>query len=166
MVLKIRRYRESDAVEVGRLIADTFGRFNLSYAPPTEQKKLLGPFRHARSEDAGHQRNIAITIRAPLVLVAEDEETQMIAGVLRGSPGRLHSLFVREACQRRGIGRRLVSAFEHEVRKAGCGKITLQSSLYAVPFYQSLGYKRSTGIRSGPCFDGTGFRYQPMKKLL
>ena len=164
--MTIRRYRESDAVEVGRLIADTFRRFNLSYASPAEQKKLLGPFRHAHSENSEHQRSIAAVIRAPLVLVAEDNEKGRIAGVLRGSPGRLHSLFVREACQRRGIGRRLMSAFEHEVRNAGHDKITLQSTLYAVPFYQSLGCKRSTGIRSGPCFDGTGFRYQPMKKVL
>jgi predicted N-acetyltransferase YhbS len=147
--LTIRRYRESDAVEVGRLIADTFRRFNLSHAPPTERQRLLGPFRHAHSEDVEHQRNIAVTIRAPLVLVAEDEETRMLVGVLRGSPERLHSLFVREACQRRGIGHRLVSTSEHEVRKAGWEKITLQSSLHAVPFYQSLGYKRSTGSARG-----------------
>jgi hypothetical protein len=57
-------------------------------------------------------------------------------------------------------------AFEREVRKAGHEAITLQSTLYAIPFYQNLGYKRSTGVRSGPGFDGTGFRYQPMKKVL
>jgi GNAT superfamily N-acetyltransferase len=166
MTLRIRRYRESDAVEVGRLIADTFRRFNLSYALPAEQAKLLGPFRHAHSENGEHRQSIAAVIRAPLVLVAEDNEKGMIAGVLRGSPGRLHSLFVRESCQHRGIGRRLMSVFEHEVRKATDDKITLQSTLYAVPFYQSLGYKRSTGIRSGPCFDGAAFKYQPMKKVL
>jgi GNAT superfamily N-acetyltransferase len=164
--VKIRRYRESDAVEVGRLIADTFRRFNLSYASPADQEKLLGPFRHAHSKDEGHQRGIAATIRAPLVLVAEDEEDGAVVGVLRGGPGRLHSLFVREACHRRGVGRQLMSAFERQVREAGRGKITLQSTLYAVPFYLRLGYKRSTGVRSGTCFDGTGFPYQPIKKRL
>ena len=59
-----------------------------------------------------------------------------------------------------------MGAFEAELRAAGCEAITLQSTLYAVPFYQRLGYKRFTGVRSGSCFDGTGFRYQPMKKLL
>jgi GNAT superfamily N-acetyltransferase len=164
--VKIRRYRESDLAEVGRLIADTFRRFNLSYALPAEQEKLLGPFRHAHSKDEGHQRGIAATIRAPLVLVAEDEEDDAVVGVLRGSPGRLHSLFVREACHRRGIGRQLMNAFERQVREAGRDKITLQSTLYAVPFYLRLGYKRSTGVRSGACFDGIGFTYQPMKKRL
>jgi len=164
--IKIRRYRRSDAFSVGHLIAKTFRRFNLSYAPPAEQEKLLGPFRHASSDNPKHQERIATLIQAPTVLVAEDKEQGAIVGVLRGSPGRLHSLFVRESHHRRGVGRRLMAAFEREVRKDGGDKITMQATLYAVPFYKSLGHKRSTGVRSGPCFDGTDFKYQPMKKVL
>lgn len=162
--MRIRRYREADAIAVGRLIADTFRRFNLSYASPTEQEKLLGPFRHAYSADPEHRQRIAGTIRAPFVLVAEDERTGQILGVLRGSPGRLHSLFVHGDAHRRGIGRSLMTTFEDTVRSAGTDKITLQASLYAVAFYQRLGYKRSTGVRCGRCFEGTGFPYQPMRK--
>jgi putative acetyltransferase len=164
MSVTIRRYRTSDCAVVGRLIADTFRQFNLSYAPPDEQERLLGPFRYAWSHDPDHQRRIAEVIDAPVVLVAEVKRA--IVGILRGRPGRLHSLFVREACQRRGIGSQLVSAFERELGKVGSERITLQSTLNAVPFYEKLGYRRSTGVRSGPCFEGTGFRYQPMKKTL
>jgi GNAT superfamily N-acetyltransferase len=162
--MKIRRFRRTDAREVGRLIADTFREFNLSYAPPEEQEKLLGPFRHARSRSAGKWAEIERLIQAPWVLVAVDGER--IVGVLRGSPGRLHSLFVRKRVHGKGIGRRLMDAFEKKCRHAGVARITLQSSLYAVPFYEALGYKRSTGVRKGPCFDGIGFPYQPMKKTL
>lgn len=162
--MRIRRFRTTDAREVGRLIADTFREFNLAYAPPDEQEKLLGPFRHARSRRAERQAEIERLIRAPWVLVAVDEGR--IVGVLRGSPGRLHSLFVRKQAHRRGIGRRLMDAFERECRRAGVDTITMQSSLYAVPFYQALGYRRSTGVRTGPCFDGVDFPYQPMKKIL
>lgn len=162
--MRVRRYREADGVEAGRLIAETFRAFNLSYASPEEQEKLLGPFRHADSTDAADREAIAALIRAPIVLVAVDEKR--IVGILRGSPGRLHSLFVRSSHHRRGIGRRLMTAFEEEVRGTGAGKITLQATLYAVPFYRALGYKRSTGVRSGRCFDGNGFPYQPMKKIL
>jgi len=42
----------------------------------------------------------------------------------------------------------------------------MQATLYAVPFYLSIGFKRSTGVRSGPCFDGEYLPYQPMKKIL
>jgi len=164
MCVRIRQFRASDSVEVGRLIADTFGEFNLSYASDEEKERLLGPFRHAHSSDDAHQAQIAKVIRAPWVLVAVDCEA--IVGVLRGSPGRLHSLFIRKDYHGRGIGRRLMTAFERKVKKAGESKITLQSSLYAVPFYQSLGYKRTTRALCGPCFDGTVFPYQPMKKVL
>lgn len=39
----IRVYRETDAESVGRLIADTYGDFNLDFASPEEKAKLLGP---------------------------------------------------------------------------------------------------------------------------
>jgi len=164
--MRVRRYRVTDSIEVGRLIAKTFREFNLSYAPPEEQEKLLGPFRHAFSDDATHRAQIAHRIDAPIVLVAEDTASGRIVGVLRGRPGRLHSLFVRASRHRQGIGRRLMERLERETRTAGLDKITMQATLYAVPFYQRLGYVRSTGVRSGPCFDGTDFRYQPMKKDL
>ena len=166
MSIRLRRYRNADAIEVGRLIAKTFRDFNLSYASPEEQEKLLGPFRHASSDDTMHKAQIANLIDAPIVLVVEDAIAGQIVGVLRGRPGRLHSLFVRASHHRRGIGRRLMERLERETRDAGIDKITMQATLYAVPFYQSLGYVRSTGVRSGPCFDGTGFKYQPMKKAL
>ena len=59
-----------------------------------------------------------------------------------------------------------MAIFEKACVEAGTEKITMQATLYAVPFYQSLGFKRSTGVRTGPCFDGVDFPYQPMRKDL
>ena len=163
-VVKIRQYRNKDAESVGRLIADTYSKFNLSFVPPGQRSLFLGPFHHARSNQEPHKEVIARTIRAVMVFVAEDEGE--IVGVLRGSTGRLHSLFVASAYHGQGIGQRLVARFERACLGQGATAITLASSLYAVPFYAKLGYKKSTGVRSGPCFDGQGFPYQPMKKVL
>jgi hypothetical protein len=58
-MVTIRPYRDGDAAQVGILIADTFGEFNLSDAPPDEQQRLLGPFRNARSADPAHRQAIA-----------------------------------------------------------------------------------------------------------
>ncbi len=44
--------------------------------------------------------------------------------------------------------------------------IRVAATLYAVPFYAALGYHRTTGVRNGRSFEGTGLRYQPMKKAL
>ena len=94
------------------------------------------------------------------------ETSGRIAGVLRGSSGRLHSLFVHEDFHRQGIARRLVKKFEAVNSGNGIRKITLAASLYAVPFYLAAGYKKSTGIRRSNSFNGTDFYIQPMKKLI
>jgi putative acetyltransferase len=163
-MLTIRPYRESDAENVGRLIADTYSRFNLSFAAPEELGKLLGPFRHAWSAEPAHREAIARVIRAPLVFVAE--ENGEIVGVLRGRKERLASLFVRGDHHRRGIGRRLLAQFEQESVRQEVRVIRLAATLYAVPFYTALGYRKTTGIRNGWSFEGTGLKYQPMKKVL
>jgi hypothetical protein len=71
-MITIRRYRKADASSVGGLIANTYGEFNLSYAPSKERTKLLGPFHYARSRQQGHRDAIVQVLRAPVILVAED----------------------------------------------------------------------------------------------
>jgi GNAT superfamily N-acetyltransferase len=163
-MIAIRPYRESDAESVGRLIADTYSRFNLSFATPEELGQLLGPFRHAWSAEPAHRDAIAQVIRAPLVFVGEEDGD--IIGVLRGRKERLASLFVRGDHHRRGIGRRLVAQFEQESLRQEVRVIRVAATLYAIPFYTALGYRKTTGLRNGWSFEGTGLQYQPMKKVL
>lgn len=160
----IRPYREGDAAQIGVLIADTFREFNLSYAPPDEQQLLLGPFRNARSADPAHREAITGIIQAAILLVAEDEGE--IVGVLRGRKDRLQSLFVAGSHHRQGIGRRLVERFEEACRQQGATQIRVAATLFGIPFYRNLGYKKTTGVRSMPCFDGADLPYQPMIKTL
>lgn len=163
-MITIRRYQESDAPSAGQLIADTFSEFNLSFASPAERDRFLGPFRYARSVEKNHQEAIARVIRSEMVFVAE--VNRELAGILRGRTGRLASLFVRGDYHRQGIGRMLVSRFEEECAGKGVTEVKVAATLYAVPFYLMMGYKRTTGIRSGSSFEGRGLPYQPMKKVL
>lgn len=163
-MIAIREYHETDAPSVGRLIASTYSAFNLTFAAPDQLERLLGPFRHADSDSLVHQAAIVEIIRSPIVYVAEAEGT--IAGVLRGRKERLASLFVAREYHRQGIGRRLVERFEQESVRRGWTVIRLAATLYAVPFYLALGYKRSTGVRTGWSFEGYGLKFQPMKKVL
>jgi len=168
--ITIRTYRDDDAASVGRLIARTYSAFNLGFATPDQQASLLGPFRFSESTEPDHRVAIARALEAPVVLVAE--EPGAIVGVLRGGRldgkgrGVLQSLFVARDRQRQGIGRRLVAHFEQACRARGITVVGLSSTLYAVPFYQALAYKRSTGVRTGRSFQGSGLPYQPMKKTL
>lgn len=169
-MLTIRRYKQSDARQVGILIADTYHTFNLSELTTRQQEEMLGPFLYARSSDASHQKAIAEALRAPTVLVAEMDGR--IVGVLRGGRvdhrGRtvLQSLFVSGSCHRQGIGRKLVERFEKEYIGRGVTVFKLLATLYAVPFYLSMGYKKSTGVRSIHSFEGQGLPSQPMKKVV
>lgn len=164
-MVTIRIYQPQDSVPVGQLIADVYGKFNLDFLPDSEKGPFLGPFRYAYSEQAEHKTAIENILRAQWIWVAENDQLKIV-GVLRGRPERLHSLFVREDHHGLGIGRLLTENFEAACRQAGCKKITLAASLFAVPFYQHLGYKKSTGQRIGTSFDGEGFPFQPMKKIL
>jgi GNAT superfamily N-acetyltransferase len=163
-MVTVRSYEQADAAAVGRLIADTYSDVNLSFLPTGERGPFLGPFQHARSPESSHQKAIADVIRASIVFVAVDDGE--IVGVLRGKKDQLQSLFVRGDRHRQGIGRRLVGRFENECIRQGGTVIRLAATMYAIPFYLSLGYKRSTGVRSGWSFEGHGLRYQPMKKVL
>jgi len=163
-LIEIRPYEETDAAQVGRLIAATYSEFNLGFASPAERELLLGPFRHAWSTEPGHQEAIARAISASMVLVAEEDGE--IAGVLRGRRERLQSLFVAGKHQRRGIGRQLVSCFEAECIRQRATAVRVAATLYAVPFYRRMGYKKTTGVRPGWSFEGHGLVYQPMKKEL
>ncbi len=160
----IRDCEEKDSVEVGRLIADTYAEFNLSFTSSKDRGLMLGPFRHAYSPDPEHQQAIAKILPSPLFLVAETED--QIVGVLRGRKERLASLFVHKFFHHQGIGCQLVETFEVEMYKQNVSVIRVAATLYAVPFYSKLGYKKSTGIREMNCFEGTGLKYQPMKKIL
>jgi GNAT superfamily N-acetyltransferase len=164
MMITIRNYTERDAPAVGILIADTYGEFNLDFADPAELKLLLGPFYYARSQEPAHQQVIVEILRSPMMVVAEVEEE--IVGVLRGREARLASLFVRKDHHRQGIGRRLVETFEADSRVLGVPVIRVAATLYAVPFYLAMGYKRSTGVRPCWSFEGQGLLYQPMRKVL
>lgn len=163
-MISIREYSESDVDLIGILIADTYAQYNLAYLPPAERAAFLGPFQHARSTDPAHRAAIAGVLRAALVLVAETDG--QIVGVLRGRPDKLQSLFVRGDLHRQGIGRGLVERFEQFCRAQGSTCIRVMSTLFAVPFYQAVGFKKTTGVRRMKSFEGEGLEYQPMRKVL
>jgi GNAT superfamily N-acetyltransferase len=163
-MVTIRNYNEEDASSVGILIADTYSEFNLDFADPAELKRLLGPFHYTRSQDPVHQQAIVDILQSGMMYVAEVEGE--IVGVLRGREGRLASLFVDKRYHRQRIGRRLVETFEADSRALGVSVIGVAATLYAVPFYLAMGYRRSTGVRAGWSFEGQGLLYQPMRKVL
>ena len=164
IMITIRNYTDNDAEDVGRLIADTYSEFNLSFASPEDRKLMLGPFRYSYSSDEVHRKAIIEILRSPMFYVAESKGK--IAGILRCRRERIASLFVHKDFHQRGIGRQLVTHFEIESQRQRISIIRVAATLYAIPFYLKLGYKKSSGLRNSWSFEGHGFPYQPMKKII
>ena len=163
-MINIRNYSENDAEEIGQLIADTYSEFNLSFASQEDRNLMLGPFRYAHSSDDAHRKAIIEILRSPMFYVAESNGK--IAGILRGRKERLASLFVHKDFHHQGVGRKLVNHFETESVRQRISVIRVAATLYAIPFYLKLGYRKSSGLRNSWSFEGYGFPYQPMKKVI
>jgi len=94
---------------------------------------------------------------SPIVIAAFAGEK--IVGIIRGRKEKIINLFVDGHYHKQGIGRQLVSKFELSARQQETKFIKINASLYAVNFYQKLGYKKTTGVRFGK-----GLKFQAMKK--
>ena len=89
------------------------------------------------------------------------EKNNQIVGMLRAVENSIVNLFVHKNFHKQGIGKKLVHRYERECKKYGYRKIVLRSQIYAVPFYQACGFKKTMGIRNK-----YGLIIQPMKKQL
>ncbi len=98
-------------------------------------------------------------LQKPIFYVVVDGEE--IIALIRGTPDRINSLVVDGAYHRQGIGESLIKKFIATAQKSGSHKIKVRSSVYAVSFYQAMGFKRTTGQRTI-----SGLRHYPMKIIL
>lgn len=154
-MIKIRKYRPQDAKAAARLISRTYSKFNWTEGMEEAVRRYI--------RNCDPNQNLAdIRIRfkcTPIFFVALDGTR--VVGIVRGIGNRIANLFVEGAYHRQGIGTRLEHKFKAFCSRSGFQEIVLRSSLYAIPFYQALGYKKTTGIRSFH-----GLKIQPMKKIL
>jgi GNAT superfamily N-acetyltransferase len=155
-MVSIRKYRAGDARSVAALISRTYSRFNRHEGISQAVREYIESYNPKGKKTADIHKRFSQTPDC-LVAVAGSR----LVGVARGRENRLINLFVDGDYHRQGIGTRLVQRFEKACRNAGYTSIVLRSSLYATPFYASLGYKKTTGVRSVH-----GLKVQPMKKKL
>lgn len=140
--ITIRPCRPAEAESAARLVCSVFRR----YVDPGESEDFL---------DALCER----IVHAPYCRLAVDGIR--VVGIVLCRQKRIVNLYVDPSYHRRGIATRLIKGFETYCRRGSFDKIVLRSSLYAVPFYQACGYRKSTGVRHF-----RGLRVQPMKKTL
>lgn len=90
----------------------------------------------------------AEALLASTLVVAEDDDGRVVGfAQLDPAEGVVESVYVDPDFARRGIGRRLVEALEHEARSAGTKRLVLSATRNAVGFYEARGYRREGPVR-------------------
>ncbi len=154
-MIRIRKYREKDLYQIASLVSETFCKFNFKDNPSDGSQDYAAYYDPSINLDDIRKR----FEDTALFFVAE--KNSQIVGMIRAIENRIVNLFVHENFHKQGIGKRLIHRFERGCKKNGYQNIILRSQIYAVPFYQACGYKKTTGIRNK-----YGLIIQPMKKQL
>ena len=153
----IRKFQKQDTRQVSRLIYRTFRKFNgREYFRKGIIREYLDQY------DTGKHTAQYLYERFrqnPVFLVAVDGGR--IIGMIRGGKTGIGNLFVEGNRHRKGTGTKLMAEFEKRVGRLKAEKLKVRSTLYATPFYQSVGFRKTTGIRNF-----RGHKTQPMMKIL
>ncbi|MCE1252310.1 MAG: GNAT family N-acetyltransferase [Anaerolineae bacterium] len=128
--LLIRPFQNNDAGELKRLIREDILAINSrDYGLETAQQLA----------DAYTDDLINLYTQKAVVFIIVKEGC--IVGTAGLQDGRVRNVFTHKACQRQGIGRRLMSAVEDEARRQGLNRLKLRANLSAAGFYAHLGYQ-------------------------
>jgi len=156
-MIKIRKFRKEDISEVALLIVNTFKKFNSKeYFKKSAIKEYLNqydPKKHTIEE-------LYEKFKKSTIFYVATSDNKII-GMIRGRPDRITNLYVDGKYHKRGVGRLLLTKFEAEAKKLKSKEIKVRSSLYAAPFYEKMGYKKTTGVRNFH-----GLKIYPTKKVI
>jgi GNAT superfamily N-acetyltransferase len=151
-----RRYRQPDFLPAARLVWRLFAEHVLPDATPEGAAWWSA---HLSPEGANRGVLRQRYERETISFVAIDGA--QIVGLVMGTRDELRRLFVDGRRQRTGIGRRLVARFEAECLRQGGTRYRIVAGLSAVPFYEHVGCRKSTGVRNA-----RGLKVQPMRRDL
>lgn len=148
--ISIRPAHIEDAVRIAELVAAVASRFILPDFSPEGCRRVLeehAPDSIARRMAEGFRFHVA------------ESHGELVGVVGVGRNSHLFDLFVAEAHQRRGLGRRLWEVAQAQCLELGNpGEFTVNSSKYAVPVYQRFGF-----VATGPLQVKQGVQFVPMK---
>lgn len=150
--MKILRFKDDYAKEVSNIAIETFKEYNSRKVTQNALQNFLKWHTPSKIKDFSKTGIILIAI-----------ERGEILGFIRGDikRGFITRTLVRKHYYRRGIGKKLLKHFESYAKRKNLKELKLNSSPYAVKFYESLNYIKTTGLRSK-----NGHKYFPMKKKL
>lgn len=147
--LTLRPATPADAPAIAALIGD-LAHYFVADPAATSVQPFLGTFK---------AEAIAGLLGKPEFFALCAEAGGELQGVITlHRPAHVHHLFVRPTAHRRGIARQLWQAAQAELPEESI--VTVNSSEYAAPVYQRLGFTPSAGVQ-----ERNGVRYVPMHRL-
>ena len=155
--MRFRRFQNSDIKQIAEIKLAVYSAFNKSEYFDKKSVSKYSAFTHPQKSE--QELLEAFEVRGAICYVAEDKS--QILGYILGRASRIINLFVLGTAHNKGVGRSLVELFEKEAGKQNTSVIKIRSSLYATPFYQKMGYKKTTGVRNF-----RGLKVQPMQKII
>lgn len=135
--ISFRPLNPGDEVEVCNLVARSFNEF---IAPGFSEDGIEEFFRYANPRALAKRSR-----RDHSTIVAEADGG--VAGIIEIAERKhISMLFVDKEFHRRGIGKELVRTALERIRSSGGTpeKLTVNSSTFAVPFYESLGFVQTS----------------------
>ena len=141
----IRPAIESDALAVSELIAGLS-----EYFASGSVSQISKIFWDSISVETVTERIVSPNFNC---FIAEDIDG-LSGFVTFQNPSHLLHLFVAARAQSRGLGKLL---WQKVLNQSACSKITVNSSIFAIPFYQRLGF-----VRVGLDRSEGGIAYSPM----
>jgi GNAT superfamily N-acetyltransferase len=149
-MLQIRLATLNDATAISQLVYSLSSKYIVSDLSETGARKLLSSMEPSA---------IASYLSSEYRYHIAEHEGGIVGVVATRDNKHLYHLFVAESHQRRGLARALWRvAWEACVATGNPGEFTANSSRYALPFYEKLGF-----IQAGPEENREGVVYTPMK---
>jgi len=149
--MKIRRFRDKDAVKTSRCIARTL-------------KQVIS--KHYSSRVVAHLRKInlpgSLVKRAKkCTMVVAEENSRIIGTANLSNDGWLGAFFVDTSCIGHGVGSHLLREMERIAKKERFKAIRTHSAINAVGFYRKNGYRTVKPV----FFKDVGKTYRMFKQI-
>ena len=133
--MKIRRFKEQDAIEVYEIIKDCFE--NLAIGKHTRRGIQI------QIESNNPENLIKKSKQIKYFVVEMDKKVIGIGGY---DSQKIHTLFISPEDHKKGYGRFLLERILFEAKKEGIKSLITWSTVFAVGFYESFGFKIIKGI--------------------
>jgi len=157
IMIKYRKFKKSDIRQVTKIRHKVFSEFcKNDYFEKWAIKWYLS---HSNLNKTDELLLKQFWIEKDLICYVVEENSKII-GYIKGYKNRIWNFFILWNFHNKWIWKKLIKLLEIEVIKDWANEIKIKSSTYAVPFYQKMGYKKTTWIRNMHWL-----KIQPMKKI-